>query len=86
MTLARRPKVFETVLSALGKVAPLQLAAKWDNVGLLVDTVKAEYPDPFVVFLTNDLTEKVRSTTIGRAQRICASSWRHLPGMCIAWS
>ena len=30
-----------------------------DNVGLLLDSTRDSFPSPFVVFLTNDLTEKV---------------------------
>ena len=53
-------------LRALERVAPLRLAAPWDNVGLLVDVVTAAAPEraPFRVLLTIDLTPAVLEEAI----------------------
>lgn len=48
----------QVVLAALGEIAPLQLAASWDNVGLLVEPVGRDAPVRRVL-LTVDLTEAV---------------------------
>ena len=49
-------------LAAMGRIAPLHLAEKWDNVGLLVEPTT---PRPLKrIFLTNDLTEPVMQEAI----------------------
>ncbi len=48
----------DAALAALEDIAPLRLAAKWDNVGLLVDPTGADTPVRRV-FLCIDLTEPV---------------------------
>ena len=56
------------VVEAMKRIAPLHLAEKWDNVGLIVDVARgvaraggggAAAGAPPQVFLTNDLTERV---------------------------
>jgi len=55
------------VSRVLGALAPLRLAEKWDNVGLLVDASKFSLPSCVrTIFLTNDLT----STTFEEALSI----------------
>lgn len=46
-----------SVVQALQKIAPLSLAASWDNVGLLVEPTQQDTVQK--IFLTNDLTEEV---------------------------
>ena len=46
-----------SVVQALQKIAPLNLAANWDNVGLLVEPTQRETVHK--ILLTNDLTEAV---------------------------
>lgn len=46
-----------SVVQALQKIAPLNLAASWDNVGLLVEPTQRETVHK--ILLTNDLTEAV---------------------------
>ena len=55
-------------LAALERVAPLRLAAKWDNVGLLVDHAEAggRGGDVFRILLTNDLTLPVVREAVAR--------------------
>ena len=51
-------------MQRLRNLAPLHLAEKWDNVGLLLEpTVTASVPIS-LVFLTNDLTEQVLDEVI----------------------
>ena len=45
------------VVKALERIAPLQLAESWDNVGLLVEPTKCQTVKK--ILLTNDLTEEV---------------------------
>ncbi len=47
----------KTLLQALEEIAPLELAEKWDNPGLLIEPLKAR--DIQKVLLTIDLTEAV---------------------------
>lgn len=62
-----RPKQFQQLLNLLEKIAPKELAAGWDNVGLLLDCADdSKWEGSFAagqgkprVFLTNDLTESV---------------------------
>lgn len=51
------------VVKHLENLFPLELAEKWDNVGLLIDAEPSE--SKCTVFLTNDLTEKVLDEAIG---------------------
>lgn len=51
-------------MAALDVIAPLALAASWDNVGLLVDTLepvaaRTPLPSSYHILLTNDLTPAV---------------------------
>jgi dinuclear metal center YbgI/SA1388 family protein len=50
------------VTKVLGQLAPLQLAEKWDNVGLLAEPYTRTPIS--VIFLTNDLTEQVLEEAI----------------------
>lgn len=50
------------VCSGLNRVAPLQLAAKWDNVGLLTEPSQPHFVKKII--LTNDLTENVLAESI----------------------
>lgn len=52
----------KTLLSVLDKLAPLKLAAKWDNVGLLVEPSLSHSVKN--ILLTNDLTERVLKEAI----------------------
>lgn len=53
------------IVSVLGEIAPLELAANWDNVGLLVAPTKAKGVRRVgVVLLTIDLTEAVLAEAI----------------------
>ena len=54
------------VLSALERQAPLRLAARWDNVGLLVDHAEPFAGATFRVLLTNDLTLPVVREAVAR--------------------
>ena len=54
------------VLSALERQAPLRLAARWDNVGLLVDHAEPFAGGTFRVLLTNDLTLPVVREAVAR--------------------
>eukprot|EP01116_Phalansterium_solitarium_P003532 TRINITY_DN14344_c0_g1_i1.p1 TRINITY_DN14344_c0_g1~~TRINITY_DN14344_c0_g1_i1.p1 ORF type:complete len:375 (+),score=149.89 TRINITY_DN14344_c0_g1_i1:922-2046(+) len=53
---------FKTVISKLQKFAPLRLAEKWDNVGLLIEPTVPR--DVSRILLTIDLTEKVLDEAI----------------------
>jgi hypothetical protein len=54
-----RSALLARVCDAMEAMAPVRLAGAWDNVGVLIDA--PDLPaDANVVFLTNDLTEKVR--------------------------
>eukprot|EP00939_MAST-03C_sp_MAST-3C-sp1_P001514 g1514.t1 len=53
-----------TITRVLHKIAPLEFAAAWDNVGLLVD--QARDSPVSRIFLTNDLTEPVLQEAIER--------------------
>jgi putative NIF3 family GTP cyclohydrolase 1 type 2 len=59
-------------LAALERLAPARLAAKWDNVGLLVDHAERAEGDVFRVLLTNDLTLPVVREALARHQPLCA--------------
>merc|ERR1712136_411390 len=50
------------VCAGLNRVAPLQLAAKWDNVGLLTEPSQPHFVKKII--LTNDLTESVMEESI----------------------
>lgn len=52
------------IVQALKKMAPLSLAANWDNVGLLVEPTQQETVRK--IFLTNDLTEEVVDEAIAQ--------------------
>ena len=55
--------------------APLEAAAAWDNVGVLLDApTDADYPVPTRVFLTNDLTTK--ATLPGESGGSGAPNWK----------
>ena len=52
------------VVDAMKRIAPLHLAEKWDNVGLIVDVARSAFGGAQSVgkpkvFMTNDLTERV---------------------------
>lgn len=53
-----RCEVVSKVMQALDKLAPTKFAAKWDNVGLLIDAVQCTRTS-FVLFFCNDLTPAV---------------------------
>ena len=53
-----------SVVQALQKIAPLNLAGSWDNVGLLVEPTQRETVHK--IFLTNDLTEEVVDEAISQ--------------------
>jgi len=60
-------------LAALERLAPARLAAKWDNVGLLVDHGVEHQGEVFRVLLTNDLTlPVVREAVARRADLVVA--------------
>eukprot|EP01062_Namystynia_karyoxenos_P073713 TRINITY_DN70532_c0_g1_i1.p1 TRINITY_DN70532_c0_g1~~TRINITY_DN70532_c0_g1_i1.p1 ORF type:complete len:321 (+),score=104.62 TRINITY_DN70532_c0_g1_i1:76-963(+) len=52
-------RALEKVVACMERIAPTKYAGSWDNVGLLVDTLREDAPRPATVFLTCDLTEKV---------------------------
>jgi dinuclear metal center YbgI/SA1388 family protein len=52
----------KSVVNKLTQFAPLKLAEKWDNVGLLVEPSQPKTIER--IFLTNDLTEKVMEEAI----------------------
>lgn len=52
----------ETIIETLGRVAPLELAEDWDNVGLLINPLKPRNVKN--VLLTIDLTEAVADEAI----------------------
>lgn len=54
---------FATVLAALESIAPLRLAAEWDNVGLLLEPKRKRGPVARLL-LTVDLTEAVADEAI----------------------
>ena len=54
------------VLAVLERQVPLRLAAKWDNVGLLVDHAEPFAGGHFRVLLTNDLTLPVVREAVAR--------------------
>lgn len=84
------PAALAAVARAMGRIAPLELAEPWDNVGILLDApTLRSFPNgaggaggsddakpstdddatrgsPTVVFLTNDLTEKVVAEALDR--------------------
>lgn len=51
-------------LRVLEGIAPLKLAAPWDNVGLLVDASKPHRSGPYRVLLTNDITPLVLAEAV----------------------
>lgn len=53
-----RCEVVSRLVAVLDKLAPAKYAAKWDNVGVLVDAVRQPRAS-FLVFLCNDLTPSV---------------------------
>lgn len=61
-----RPPLLERALAVLQKMAPVELAASWDNVGLLLDAAPdlEAAPDGLRILLTNDLTELVAQEAI----------------------
>jgi len=59
-----RPVQVQKVINAMESIAPTRLAEPWDNVGMLIDTLRKDFPAKFKVFLTNDLTEKVAQEAI----------------------
>ncbi|KAK5576082.1 hypothetical protein RB653_007220 [Dictyostelium firmibasis] len=52
------------VLKKLGELIPLNLAEKWDNVGLLIEPSNTDSMNIESIFLTNDLTEPVLQEAI----------------------
>ena len=76
-TVAARCAHLSTALSALEAVAPLALAAKWDNTGLLLDATAPFAPGsggaPYRVFLTNDLTPAVLDEALQAAPQLIVS-------------
>ena len=52
------------IVTKLNEFAPLQLAAKWDNVGLLVEPTLPHSVSS--ILLTNDLTERVAQEAIDK--------------------
>ena len=64
-------------MKALEVVAPLALAAKWDNVGLIVDATAhfelEQNNSAFRLFLTNDLTPSVLEEAIKSKSRLIVS-------------
>lgn len=52
------------IVTKLNEFAPLQLAAKWDNVGLLVEPTLPHFVSS--ILLTNDLTERVAQEAIDK--------------------
>ena len=59
------------VVSKLNKFAPLSLAEKWDNVGLLVEPSGQHEVES--VLLTNDLTEKVLQEAVEKRVNLVVS-------------
>ena len=54
-----RCRALAKALQVLDVVAPLKLAASWDNVGLLVDATRSHVDGPYRVLLTNDISPLV---------------------------
>lgn len=63
-TSACSTPVLGEIVNALQKIAPVELGASWDNVGLLVDHVDGESAPVSRVLLTNDLTARVLEEAI----------------------
>ena len=58
-------------IRVMESIASLKLAGKWDNVGLLVDTLGAHRAGtPYTVLFTNDLTPKVMEEAIAANARL----------------
>ena len=57
------------VLGGLAEIAPLHLAASWDNVGLLIEPM-AERCDVSAGLLTIDLNEAVLSEAISKSANL----------------
>eukprot|EP00397_Hematodinium_sp_SG-2012_P059176 GEMP01075546.1.p1 GENE.GEMP01075546.1~~GEMP01075546.1.p1 ORF type:complete len:291 (+),score=63.22 GEMP01075546.1:25-873(+) len=64
--MAVRPAQVNKVICVMQEIAPTHLAESWDNVGMLMDTLRKNFPTPFKVFLTNDLTEKVAKEAVSK--------------------
>lgn len=65
----RPPGKFSKLIKVLQEMAPLELAAPWDNVGLLVDCTNQSSweegsKEKLRILLTNDLTEPVAEEAI----------------------
>ena len=64
--LARMSRTFAEVLALLERIAPLDLAEDWDNVGLLLEPVGAAAKPVARAFLCIDLSENVLSEALDR--------------------
>lgn len=64
LLLPARPPRLGALLRVMDNLFPCRRAAAWDNVGLLIDTVRPDFPEKMTVFLTNDLTEKVTAEAL----------------------
>ncbi|XP_004529688.1 NIF3-like protein 1 [Ceratitis capitata] len=70
-TIMPRGRTLQNVVSELEKFAPLNLAEKWDNVGLLIEPHKAR---PIRnILLTNDLTERVMEEAVNEGTDLIVS-------------
>jgi dinuclear metal center YbgI/SA1388 family protein len=62
------------VVAVLERAFPTRFAAKWDNVGLLIDAAQAaEVGVPYTVLFTNDLTPAVLAESIALRVRLIVS-------------
>ncbi|XP_036319498.1 NIF3-like protein 1 isoform X1 [Rhagoletis pomonella] len=66
-----RGRTLLNVVSELEKFAPLNLAEKWDNVGLLIEPPKERSIRK--ILLTNDLTERVMKEAVEQATDLIVS-------------
>uniref|UniRef100_A0A0C9QZB1 NIF3-like protein 1 n=1 Tax=Fopius arisanus TaxID=64838 RepID=A0A0C9QZB1_9HYME len=66
-----RGRTLQNVVSELNKFAPLNLAEKWDNVGLLIEPYKARQIRN--ILLTNDLTENVMQEAVDTSTDLIVS-------------
>lgn len=65
MMLSKRCAVLDNVVKALESIASPRLAAKWDNVGLLIDSSRTP-KSAYKILLTNDLLPSVVQEAIDK--------------------
>ena len=69
--MAGRCGYLSHAIRVMESIASLKLAGKWDNVGLLIDTLAVHRAGtPYTVLFTNDLTPKVMEEAIAANARL----------------